>query len=330
MLPFYTGQAPKGILARALCGNVFVRLNLAHMNEGDRCSYNVYKQDVKNTLRKRTKNPSSTPNATNEFATYTRELCIVEAYEEFDPADYHCHWKALQPEGPFLWEALPREVQEVFEDLFLGSAAEAVEEALTNGDAVLGVTGLIPQLLSPALTPLNCVDPTTTQIVNNTAIAFRAHGGGTGDELGVVLTPQNIFEKLELLIRSRHNAMRKRPGFKFMVNYKTADIIMDAQRTVLEFKGVETTEKGILRYGGYEIVVNPSLPNDTIIFASMTGDMKTDAIQLGTSMSEDFNNVDVQRINNFNRCWGMLLTFAIDIFVARPEEVAFYTTEPVV
>lgn len=329
MLPFYTGQAPKGILARALCGNVFVRLNLAYMNEGDRSSYNVYKQDVKNILRTRTKNPSSTPNTSNEFATYTRELVIVESYEEFDPADYHSHWKPFQPEGPFLWEALPREVQEVFEDLFLGSAAEAVEEALTNGDATIGITGLIPQLLSPALTPLDGAEPTTTQIVNNTAIAFRAHGGGTGDSLSVPLTPQNIFEKMELLIRNRHNSMRKRPGFKFMVNYKTADILQDAQRTVLEFKGVETTEKGVLRYAGYEIIINPSLPNDTMIFASMTGDMKTDAIQLGTSMSEDFNNVDVQRINNFNRCWGMLLTFALDIFVARPEEVCFYTPETV-
>ena len=57
----------------------------------------------------------------------------------------------------------------------------------------------------------------------------------------------------------------------------------------------------------------------------MTGDMKTDAIQMGTSMSADLNNVTVDRISNFSREYGMLLTFAIDIFVVRPEEVCYYT-----
>ena len=47
-------------------------------------------------------------------------------------------------------------------------------------------------------------------------------------------------------------------------------------------------------------------------------------------MSADFNNVEVQRLNNFNRQWGMLLTLALDIFVVRPEEICFYTPETLV
>ena len=62
----------------------------------------------------------------------------------------------------------------------------------------------------------------------------------------------------------------------------------------------------------------------------MTGDYKTDAIQMGTSLSGDFNNLHVERLSNFSREWGMVLTFAIDIFLARPEEVCFYTTEALV
>ena len=118
--------------------------------------------------------------------------------------------------------------------------------------------------------------------------------------------------------------MRKRAGRKFMVSHGTADLVREAQRLELNFKGVDVTAEGIMRYAGYDIIENPSFPDNTIIFASMTGDMKSDAIQLGTSMSSDFNNLEVERTSNFGRLYGMLLTFAIDIYVVRPEEVGYY------
>ena len=228
----------------------------------------------------------------------------------------------------FQWEELPSEVQATLEELFLGSAAEAVQEELTNGDGTL-VTGLVPQLLSAGYSSLDGVDATPAQVVANTKLAFRASAGLAGDSEGVVLSTANIFQKLEILIKKQTKAMRKRAGRKFMVSHGTADIIREAQRLELNFKGVDTTEEGIMRYAGYDIIENSSFPDDSIMFASMTGDMKTDAIQLGTSMSSDFNNLEVNRLSNFGREYGMLLTFAIDIFVVRPEEVCFYTTETI-
>lgn len=331
MADFNVGRAPQGILARALTGNIFVEQNLAFMNEGDKDGYNAYKHDIQNILRERTDDPSAaSANAnTSKKQTFKRTLAVVESYETFDPAEYHNHWKEYQPDGVFDWETLPKEVQSVLEELFLGSAAEAVEEMLTNSTDEDLVVGLLPQLLSVAYTNLDGGKATPTQIVQNTAIGFRAHGGGTGDSLAVELTPQNIFVKLELLIAKQPKAMRKRGNRKFMVSHGTADMLMQAQRLELNYKGVDVTAEGIKRYAGFDVIENPSFPDNTILFASMSGDMKTDAIQLGTSMSADFNNLTVQRINNFNRKWGMLLTFALDIFLVRPEEVCFYTTETV-
>ena len=297
-MAFNVGQAPVGVLAKALTGNIFVEQSLAYMNEGDKDGYNAYKHDIANVLRAYSSNPAST--------------------------DYHTHWKEYQPSGEFQWETLPTEVQATLEELFLGNAAEAVEDELTNSTGGL-VTGLIAQLESNALTSLDGAIATPTQVVGNTAIAFRAHAGGSGDNLSVALTTSNVFQKLELLIKKQTKAMRKRSGRKFMVSHGTADLIKEAQRLELNFKGVDVTEAGILRYAGYDIIENPSFPDDTIILASMTGDMKQDAIQLGTSMSSDFNNLEVNRVSNFGREYGMLLTFAIDIFVVRPEEVTFYT-----
>lgn len=323
-MAFNVGKAPVGVLVRALTGNIFVEKSLAFMNEGDKDGYNAYKHDIKNVLRAYSSNPAATVANTSQKQAFKRTLVVVESFETFDPQEYHNHWREYQPEGEFQWEGLPREVQAALEELFLGTSAEAVEEELTNGDGTL-ITGLIPQLESNAYTNLGGADATPTQVVNNTAIAFRAHGGGAGDAAYVALTTANIFPKLELLIKKQTKAMRKRAGRKFMVSHGTADLIREAQRLELNFKGVDVTEEGVLRYAGFDIIENPSFPDNTLMLASMTGDMKTDSIQLGTSTSSDFNNVEVNRLSNFGREWGMLLTFALDIFVVRPEEICFYT-----
>jgi GTP cyclohydrolase I len=164
------------------------------------------------------------------------------------------------------------------------------------------------------------------QVQENLTMQIHEHINEVcGDNLGVALTTANVFQKFEILIKNQTKAMRTRAGRKFMVSHATADIIREAQRLELNFKGVDVTEAGIMRYAGYDIIENSSFPDDSIMFASMTGDMKTDAIQLGTSMSSDFNNLEVERTSNFGRLYGMLLTFAIDIYVVRPEEVCYYS-----
>lgn len=328
-MAFNVGKAPVGVLAKALTGNIFIEKSLAYMNEGDKDGYNAYKHDIANVLRARSANPASVVANTSKKAAFKRALVVVESFETFDPSDYYSHWREYQPEGEFNWEGLPTEVQSALEELFLGSAAEAVEDTLTNDTGTL-LTGLISQLENVALTELQGSTATPTQVVDNTAIAFRAKSNGAGDGLGVALTSANIFVKFEILIKNQTKAMRKRLNRKFMVSHATADLVREAQRLELNFKGVDTTEEGVMRYAGYTIIENPSFPDDTIMFCSMSGDFKTDAIQLGTSMSSDFNNLEVNRVSTFGRVWGMLLTFALDIFVVRPEEVCFYTTTNIV
>jgi hypothetical protein len=326
-MAFNVGSAPVGVLARALTGNIFVEKSLAYMNEGDKDGYNAYKHDVKNILRAKSANPASAVSNTSEKAAFKRSLVVVESFETFDPSEYHSHWKEYQPTGEFQWEGLPTEVQSALEELFLGTSAEATEDELTNGDGTLQL-GLIPQLQSNVYTELQGADATPLQVVSNTAIGYRRHGGSTVPS--VALTSANIFPTLEELIKNQTKAMRKRMNRKFMISHATADLLREGQRLELNFKGVDVTEEGILKYAGYELIENPSFPDDTILFASMSGDMKTDAIQLGTSMSSDFNNLEVNRLSNFGREYGMLLTFAIDIFVVRPEEVCFYTPTTIV
>lgn len=327
-MAFNVGAAPAGILERALTGNIFVEKSLAFMNEGDKDGYNVYKHDIQNVLRARSTNPAATVANTSKKEAYKRTLVVAESFETFDPVDYHNHWREYQPEGEFDFEGLPAEVQRTLENLFLGSAAEAVEDALTNGAVDPAITGLIPQLKDNTLTELQGTSPTPTQITANSAISYRRHGGSTTPS--EALTTDNIFPVLEELIKGQTIEMRKRSGRKFMISPATGDLITEAQRLKLNFKGVDVTEEGVMRYAGYDIIVNPSFPNDTVLFCSMTGDMKTDAIQLGTSMSSDFNNLIVERLSNFGRQWGMLLTFALDIFLARPEECCFYTIDTIV
>mgnify|MGYP003640553079 CR=1 FL=1 len=323
-MAFNVSRPAVGILERALTGNVWIENNLAYMNEGDKDGYSVYKHDLTTGLRARTDNPGSQTNGTFAKNAVQRSLTVLESYQTFNPADYHNHWREYQPEGNFDWETLPKEVQNSLENLFLGGVAEAVEGLLTNGGTDF-TSGLIDQL-DAISNSLNGAAATSAQIINSTHLAFKAGSDGSDDQEGVALTTANVFQKLEILIKNQTKAMRKRAGRKFMVSHGTADLIREAQRLELNFKGVDVTAEGVMRYAGYDIFENPSFPDDTIIFCSMTGDMKTDAIQMGTSMSSDFNNLEVERVSNFGRLYGMLLTFAIDIYAVRPEEICYYQT----
>ncbi len=323
---FNLGAAAVGVLVRALTGNIFVEKNLAYMNEGDKDGYNAYKHDIKNVLRARSSNPAAVVANTSAKQTYKRALTIVESFETFDPNEYNHYWREFQPTGNFQWETLPAEIQTSFEQLFLGTAAEATEDILTNGDMGIGITGLIPQLENTTLISLDGATPTPTQTTSLTHMAYRRSTNTLGNA-AVAITSDNVFEVLEDLIRKQTKEMRKRQGRKFMVNHGTGDLIREAQRLKLNFKGVDITEEGIMRYAGFDIIENPSWPDNTVMLASMTGDFKTDSFQLGTSNSSDFNNLEVNRVSNFGRVWGMALTFALDIFVVRPEEICFYTVK---
>lgn len=324
------GQAPVGILTKVLTENVFVEMNLAYMNEGNKDGYNVYKHDIANTLRARTANPAASAEQTSRKQATFRQLSHIETMETFDPADYHNYWKEYQPSGVFQWEELPEKVKFTLEELFMGHTAIATEDLLTNGGAGDPVIGLIYQLQDDDLTDLNGVAPTPTQVTQNSHICFRAHSGGSGDREGVALTSQNVFSKMEILIKNQNRSMRKRPNKKFMVGSATIDLVREAQRLELNFKGVDVTEEGILRYAGIEIIENPSFPTNDILFCSMGGDFVNDALQMGTSLSADFNNVTVDRLSNFSREYGMLLTFALDIYLVRPEEVCYYTDQALI
>jgi len=320
-------RAPQGILEKALTGNIWISQNLAFMNEGDKDGYSVYKHDLTTGIRAKTDDPSSSTNGTFAKAAVQRQLTVLESYHTFNPGDYHNYWREFQPEGNFDFEKLPAQVQSSLENLFLGGVADGVEDLLTNGGTDF-TSGLIDQLDAIG-TSLNGAAASTAQVVASNVLAFKAGSDGTGDQEAIALTAQNVFAKLEVLIKNQTKAMRKRAGRKFMVSHGTADLIKEAQRTELTFKGVDVTSEGVMRYAGYDIIENPSFPDDTIIFASMTGDMKSDAIQLGTSQSSDFNNLEVERVSNFGRLYGMLLTFAIDIYVVRPEEICYYQTSTI-
>ena len=323
------GPAPSEILTKALTGNIWVSMNLAFMNEGDKDGYSVMKHDLAAGLRASSDNPASVNMGDSVRNAVQRQLTLLESYHEFKPADYHNYWKEFQPDGNFQWEKLPTKVQTSLEELFLGGVESLVEDYLTNGGTAFN-SGLIDQLDAFLYADeLNSVSPTAQQTVDSKHLAFRAstHASASGDRLAVALTAANVFQKLEILIKKQTKDMRKRAGRKFMVSHGTADMIREAQRLNLNFKGVDVTQEGIMRYAGYDIIENPSFPDNTILFCSMTGNMKTDAIQLGTSLSSDFNNLEVERVSNFGRKYGMCLSFALDIYVVRPEEICLYTQD---
>ena len=322
------GHAPQGVLSQALTGNIFVEKNLAFMNEGDTGSFNVFKHDVKNVLVAHSVNPVAAVANAHASTNANIQLSHLQSFQTFNPHTYVNYWREFQPTGDFNFRALPEAVRYSLEDLFMSNVALAAQNTLTNGNGdTANCNGIVPQLLAVGLTDLAGVAPDHIQVAASSHICFRAAAGFADDRLGVALTTTNIFEKLEIMIKNQNSIMRRRPNRKFMVGSTTLDILKSAQRLSLTYKGTDITEDGVARHGGYDIIENTSMPDNTMILCSMGGDLNNDAIQMGTSKSSDMNKVTVDRLSPFSEEYGMLVSFSLEIAVVRPEEVCFYSDQ---
>jgi hypothetical protein len=106
--------------------------------------------------------------------------------------------------------------------------------------------------------------------VTNNPATFQVPNAALG--AGVALTPQNIGDAMQNLYQAAstyNRALLANPKahdrLKFIMSVNTRTIY-EQYLTTQPFKNNDTTEAGINRYKGFDVVAVAGLPNDTIIF----------------------------------------------------------------
>jgi len=251
-------------------------------------------------------------------------------YFEFNPRDFEAHWYAEQ-QSPTL---LDRELPQTAEAFMMMQAMYRLNEFFEmhtwrgriqydpDGDAVTPASkgadagdadyfyfdGIIKKLL----------DDATTILVSTPAILVSGTAGGGEENIGAAF--KRTLKLVPKALLYRYGVK----GLKFMVSYGTQQVYED-YLTESTFKNNDTTEKGINRYKGYEVVPLAGMPDNTIVVCIANPDI-TSNIWIGLNSVEDQEALMLAKLQANAELFFVKGLFKMDTQTGFPDQIVLYTS----
>lgn len=294
-----------------------IQKGIVHVQDGIKKKHTIGRVDFADPLQPRMATPSSSGTFTVDGRTlYPADMMC---YTEFNPRDYEQHWLAEQLSPTLLARELPITAENYMMQIALNRTFESIEGGLWMGSTdYAGAYPLgTPQyqwqffdgFLKKMVNDVNVLRPTTQDPIttSNIADAFDSLLGQIATNKKALLSRPTRYERL-----------------KFLVSINTEQIYHTFITTSLTFKGVNTTDRGINLYKGYEVVPVAGMPDDTIVFCEATNDV-TSNLYVGMNSMED-NNLQLMRLQNNSELFFFKGLMKYDTQYGFSEQVALYTT----
>lgn len=324
----YAGEAAAYFITRPVIGMDTVQKGCAHVQDGIKKKYTIPRIEVANIIQKRQATPTSSGSITVDGKVLEPQDLML--YMEFNPRDYEQHWFAVQLEPKLLDRDLPptaeeftllqtmKRLNEFFEKATwrsriafdpTGDNLDPTTVGQAAGDAIyFYFDGLITKLLSDA----NTIDVSS-------AAVLVAGTAGMGEE-NILTAMDRCYKLVPEAILYKYGSM----GMKFHVSYKTQQIYEEAL-TTQTFKNNDTTEKGINRYKGYDVVPLAGMPDNTIVVAVSRPDVDSN-LWIGVNSTSDENSLQLARLQANSELFFIKGLFKMDTQIGFPDFVVLYTT----
>jgi len=208
---------------------------------------------------------------------------------------------------------LERAFEQVELGLWMGSTTYTAVPGTTGNGQICFFDGFLKKMVNDSAVlkvssplPLSAA-PSDQSTIYNIADAFNA------------LISLAATNKKALLAR-----VRRYERMKFLVSITTEQIYQTFITTVQTFKGVNTTERGINKFKGYDIVPLAGLPDNTIVFCEALADT-TSNLYVGMNSAED-NNLQLMRKQANSELFFLKGLMKYDVQYGFSEQVFLFTT----
>jgi len=296
-------------------GAVFVK-------DGIKKKHTIGRIDFANPLQPRTATPTSS-------GTFTVDGKVLEPqdimmYTEFNPRDYEQHWLAEQLSPTLLARELPVTAENYMLQIALNRAFEQFETGIWMGSttytATPGTAGNGQLVYFDGFIKKMVNDSDVEKVASPLPLSAAASSVSVyniADALNALLNLAALNKKALLARSSRYERL------KFFVSVNT-EMIYHAYLNAQTFKGVNTTEQGINKFRGYEIVVCAGMPDNTIVFAEGLADTSSN-LYVGMNSQED-NQLQLQRLQANSELFFIKGLMKLDVQYGFSEEVFLFTT----
>lgn len=319
----YAGTFASYFWLPATFGMDTIQKGVVYVQDGIKKTHTIGRIDFSNPLQKR----AATPQSSGAFTIDGRTLTPAEMmlYTEFNPRDFEQHWLAEQltptllarelpvtAENYMMQMALNRTFEQVENGLWMGSTAYTAVPGTSGNGQLVFFDGFLKKMVSDTAV-LKVASPFTL----TTAVSDGSHTNIV-DAMESLLTLAAVNKKALLSNSNRYKRLR------FICSINTEQIYQKYLTTTLTFKGVNTTEQGINKYKGYEIVPLAGFPDDTILFAEAT-DGTDSNLYVGMNSMED-NNLQLQKLQANSEIFFMKGLMKYDVQYGFSDQVFLFTT----
>lgn len=322
----YAGTVASYMITRAVVGADTVQKGCVYVKDGIKKTHTIPRIEVSNFMQRRAATPISKGTVTVDGKVINPLDAML--YYEFNPRDYEQHWFAEQLSPSLLARELPQTAEafmmmqtmlrlnEFFEFHTWrgriqyapdGAAVDPTTKGAEAGDAIyFYFDGLIKKMLDDANTIL-VSSPQT--LVSGTA------GGGQ----------ENIYDAMNRAYKLVPKALLFKygvGGLKFIIGYPTQQLYEDFLTQTL-YKNNDTTEKGINRFKGYEVVPCAGVPDNTIVVCVANPDISSN-LWIGINSVTD-EQLQIARLQPNSEIFFVKGLFKMDTQTGFPDQLVLYT-----
>lgn len=323
----YAGEAATYFITRPVIDMDTVKKGCIHVQDGIKEKYTIPRIDVTNFIQRRAATPVSKGSiVVDGRALVPRDLML---YTEFNPRDYEAHWQAVNLGSKLLDRQLPptaeeftmlqvmKRLNEFFEvatwrsrivfDPLVGNVDPTSKGQVAGDAAYFYFDGLLTKLLN---------DAATVQ-VSSPLILVAGAGDGSHENIGAAL--MRAYSVVPPAILFKYGPA----GTKIHISYATQQIYEDFL-TTQSFKNNDTTEKGINKYKGYDVVPLSGMPDNTIVICFSNPGIDSN-LWLGVNSVDDKEGLKLAQLQSNSELFYIKGLFKMDTQIGFPDFVVLYT-----
>lgn len=318
----YAGTFASYFWLPATFGMDTVQKGAVYVQDGIKKKHTIGRIDYANPLQTRAATPTSSGTFTIDGRALTPQDLMV--YTEFNPRDFEQHWLAEQLSKTLLARELPVTAENYMIQMALNRTFEQIETQIWMGSttytATPGTSGNGQLVFFDGFLKKMVADAAVLKVSSPLPLAVATAGGVYGilDALDALITLAASNKKALLSRSNRWDRM------KFLVSVNTEQIYQSALTTGTTFKGLNTMERGVKPWKGYEVVTLAGLPDNTILFCEGLPDSSSN-LYVGMNSTED-NALQLQRLQNNSELFFLKGLMKYDVQYGFSEEVFLFTT----
>lgn len=322
----YAGEAASYMLTKNVIDFDTLNKGCIMVQDGIKKKFTLPRLDVLNVIQRRNETPVSSGSITVDGRALVVEDMML--YLEFNPRDYEQHWFATQLNPRLLDTQLPQTAEAFMMDMIMKRAGEFMENAVWRGrkDYDLLGSAVNPVTKGAEATDANyfyfdglikkALDASDIITVPSPVVLTGGASGNIADEF------QRAYLKVPKALLYKYGSK----GVKFFVSYPDQQKYESVMQLKTVYKNQDTTERGINRYNGYEVIPIAGMPENTFFVGVGHYDIGDRSSNLWFGLnSVDDSLLELKKVSNPSELYYVKGLWKADVQIAFPDQLVAYT-----